>query len=71
MTAMKNISKLSLTAFIALLFTACKGPGATTTTDTTKVTDSTKTNVVDTIKRDTAATKMPTDTTKKDTTKKP
>ena len=68
---MKNISKLSLAAFIALFFAACKGSGSTTTTDTTKVTDSTKTTVVDTAKKDTAATKMTTDTTKKDTTKKP
>lgn len=67
---MKNISKLGLAAFIALSFAACKGTGSTSTTDTTKVTDSTKTTVVDTTKKDTA-TKMTTDTTKKDTTKKP
>jgi hypothetical protein len=62
---MKNISKLCLVAFIALSFAACKGTGSTSTTDTTKVTDSTKTTVVDTTK------KMAPDTTKKDTTKKP
>jgi ABC-type oligopeptide transport system substrate-binding subunit len=60
---MKNIIKLSLIAFIALSFAACKGTHSTSTTDTTKVVDSTKTTVVDTAKKDTA--KMKTDTTKK------
>ena len=68
---MKNISKLTLAALIACSFAACKGAGSTSTTDTTKVIDSTKTTVVDTTKKDTTQTKMTTDTTKKDTTKKP
>jgi len=66
---MKNIVKFSLAAFIALSFAACKGPSSTSTTDTTKVVDSTKTTVVDTTKKDTVKMKM--DTTKKDTAKKP
>ncbi|HVV54061.1 MAG TPA: hypothetical protein VHC47_01980 [Mucilaginibacter sp.] len=60
---MKSIIKLSLAAFIALSFAACKGSGSTSTTDTTKVTDSTKTTVIDTVKKDTTAMKM--DTSKK------
>jgi len=59
---MKTISKLGLAALIALSFAACKGTKSNSTTDTTKVTDSTKTTVVDT------AQKMTPDTTKKDTT---
>lgn len=59
---MKTISKLTLALFVAFSFAACKGTKSTGTTDTTKVSDSTKTNVVDTAK------KMKTDTTKKDTT---
>jgi len=66
---MKNISRLGLAAFIALSFAACKGTGSTTTTDTTKVTDSTKTTVVDTVKKDTSKT-ADTSKTKKDTIKK-
>lgn len=61
---MKNIIKLSLVAFIALTFAACKGTSSTSKTDTVKVVDSTKTTVVDTVK-------VKADTTKKDTTKKP
>lgn len=68
---MKNFSKLTLAALIACSFAACKGTGSTSTTDTTKVVDSTKTTVVDTTKKDTGKMKMSTDTTKKDTTKKP
>jgi len=64
---MKNISKLTLVILIAGSFAACKGTHSTSTTDTTKVVDSTKTNVVDTTKK----APMTTDTTKKDTTKKP
>jgi ABC-type oligopeptide transport system substrate-binding subunit len=59
---MKNIIKLSLITMLAISFAACKGTHSTSTTDTTKVVDSTKTTVVDTVKKD---------TTKKDTTKKP
>jgi hypothetical protein len=64
---MKNISKLTLAILIVGSFAACKGTHSTSTTDTTKVVDSTKTNVVDTTKK----APMTTDTTKKDTTKKP
>jgi hypothetical protein len=66
---MKNISKITLAILIAGSFAACKGTHSTGTTDTTKVTttDTTKTNVVDTTKK----APMTTDTTKKDTTKKP
>lgn len=59
---MKKTIKLGLIVVIALSFAACKGKKATSTTDTTKVVDSTKTTVIDTVKKD---------TTKKDTTKKP
>ena len=58
---MKNIIKLGIAASMLLSFAACKGTSSTTTSDTTKVTDSTKVTVVDTVKKD---------TTKKDTTKK-
>ena len=63
---MKNITKLGLATMVALSFAACKGAKSTSTTDTTKVTDSSKTTVVDTVKKDTGKMKM--DTTKKDTT---
>ncbi|HVS92986.1 MAG TPA: hypothetical protein VHB54_18890 [Mucilaginibacter sp.] len=63
---MKNVSKLGLAILLALSFAACKGTKSTSTSDTTKVTDSSKTTVVDTTKKDTA--KMPMDTSKKDTT---
>lgn len=63
---MKNISKLTLAILIVGSFAACKGTHSTSTTDTTKVVDSTKTNVVDTTKK----APMKPDTTKKDTTKK-
>jgi len=62
---MKNVSKLGMAALIALSFAACKGAKSTSTTDTTKVVDSTKTTVVDTAKP------AAVDTTKKDTVKKP
>jgi ABC-type oligopeptide transport system substrate-binding subunit len=58
---MKLFSKLCLAALIALSFAACKGTKSTSTTHTPKVTDSSKTTVVDTVK-------PKTDTTKKDTT---
>jgi hypothetical protein len=66
---MKNISKLILAILITGSFAACSSKHSTSTTDTTKVstTDTTKTTVVDTTKK----TPMTTDTTKKDTTKKP
>ena len=64
---MKNIGKLTLAVLVAGSFAACSGTHSTSTTDTTKVVDSTKTTVVDTTKK----APMTTDTTKKDTTKKP
>jgi hypothetical protein len=64
---MKNISKITLALLIAGLFAACSGTHSTSTTDTTKVTDTTRKSVVDTTKK----APMTTDTTKKDTAKKP
>ncbi|MBV8391450.1 MAG: hypothetical protein JO080_16710 [Mucilaginibacter sp.] len=64
---MKNISKLILIVLVTGSIAACKSTHKTGTTDTTKVADSTKTNVVDTTRKS----PMTTDTTKKDTTKKP
>jgi hypothetical protein len=66
---MKNTIKLGLIALTALSFAACKGTHSTSTTDTTRVADSTRTTVTDTTRRDT--TKMKMDTTRRDTTKKP
>ncbi|MBS1525140.1 MAG: hypothetical protein JST19_05790 [Bacteroidetes bacterium] len=63
---MKNICKLGLVMLVAVSFAACSGRKSTSTSDTTKVTDSSKTTVVDTSKKDTG--KMPMDTSKKDTT---
>jgi hypothetical protein len=63
---MKTISKLGLAALMAFSFAACKGTKSTSTTDTTKVSDTSKTTVVDTTRKDTGKMKM--DTTKKDTT---
>jgi ABC-type oligopeptide transport system substrate-binding subunit len=58
---MKQAIKLTLITLLALSFAACKGTKSTSTSDSTKVIDSTKTTVVDTVKKD---------TTKKDTAKK-
>lgn len=66
---MKNIVKLTLVAFIALLFAACKGTQSTSTSDTTKAATDTTKAAADTMKKDTG---MKKDTTKMaDSTKKP